>query len=596
MQTVSETYARLLKQAGTIKQHKVLIDGVEYTQERIVGAPITTNSLFEDTQGPQIGQANAGRIVLTIRPREEPIPRTAKVELFTRLVDMDHLNGVMRQSSEWLPKGVFYIDTRRADAKTGTMTIHGFDAMLLHGSETYLTAEDVGEWPRACDTVVADICARMGVELDQRTVLDATVLVPYPNDWTIRELLGMIAAAHAGNWTITDAGMLRLIPLWSVPDETHYLVDEHGDPITFGGDRILVSREVSAENPNESGSGKSYLGRNMSDFGAPPKFAPFSRVVAWYDDENAFAAGDDSGRTLEVDCPLASQAIVEKMLVKVQGYAYQPYEADGCILDPAAELGDGVTADGVYSVLARCETTFNALMVSDIAAPADEEIDHEMPYESRMQLEMKRKMTLGRSYYGTRVTKANGLEVIKTDADGRERSRAMFNADVLAMFDDLGRERLFFNSETGRFKFVGDLDISDGGNINMDGGVIQWGDNNPAAGKISASQAKTIISEELVASPTIAGGSFRDLGQLNRLEMGNSEDGKVAYINHLYNGYSESDPVLVMGYTNPTGANPQWVLAPFFDISLTYMERNGTMYATGKWDFSQAEVTGLPTE
>lgn len=594
MQTVSETYARLLRQTGTIKQHRAVINGLVYDASRLVGAPRTSNSLFGDNAGPQIGQANAGQVTLTIRPRDEAIPRTAKIELFTRLADMDHLNGTLREASEWIPKGVFYIDTRRADVKTGTLTLHGFDAILLHGGQTYLTAEDVGEWPRTCGTVVADICARMGVELDQRTVLDSTVLVPYPNDWTIRELLGMIAAAHAGNWTITDAGMLRLIPLWSVPDETHYLVDEHGDPITFGGDRILVSGEAVSENPNESGSGKSYLGRDMSDFGAPPKFAPYSRVVAWYDDENAFAAGDDSGRTLECDCPLASQAIVEKMLASVQNYAYQPYEAAGAVLDPAAELGDGITADGVYSVLARCETTFNALMVSDIAAPADEEIDHEMPYETRMQLAMKRKMTLGKSYYGTRISKTKGLEIVRNAADGTEGSRALLNADTFAMYDDLGVARIFFDPQSGRYKFVGDLDIS-GGNINMEGGVIQWGDNNPASGKISASQAKTIISEELVASPTIAGGSFRDLGQLNRLEMGNSEDGKVAYINHFYNEFSESNPVLVMGYTNPTGANPQWVLAPFFDISLTYMERNGTMYATGKWDFSQAEVTGLTT-
>ena len=80
----------------------------------------------------------------------------------------------------------------------------------------------------------------MGVELDERTELDDEIKVPYPNDWTAREILSMVGTAHCGNWTITDAGKLRLVPLWSIPEATHYLVDQYGDPITLGGVRILV--------------------------------------------------------------------------------------------------------------------------------------------------------------------------------------------------------------------------------------------------------------------------------------------------------------------------------------------------------------------
>ena len=56
----------------------------------------------------------------------------------------------------------------------------------------------------------------------------------------MREILGYIAAAHAGNWIITDAGELRLVGFADIPPETFYLVTDHGDPIVFGDTRILV--------------------------------------------------------------------------------------------------------------------------------------------------------------------------------------------------------------------------------------------------------------------------------------------------------------------------------------------------------------------
>ena len=341
-------------------------------------------------------------------------------------------------------------------------------------------------------------------------------------------------------------------------------------------------------------SDKTNLGYDLVRMETSPAFAPYSKVIAWYDDENAFMAGDDTGRTLEVDLPFATQAIVDEMLERIKGYAYQPWYGYSAILDPAAELGDGVKVNGLYSALGSIETTFDALMTSNVAAPADEEVDHEYHYVTPTNRALKRKVTLGASYHGVSINQTNGLEVTQYDADGTARSRAKLNGDVFAMYDDNGTARLYFDPETGRYKFVGDLDIS-GGNINMSGGSITWGENKPESG-ISSGQAKTLITEELVSSPTIAGGQFMDLAQKSWLEMGNSADGRIAYVNHYYDGYDDSDPVMVMGYTNPTGLNPQWVLAPFFNIAMTYMKNQNTMYANGNWDFSQAHTIGLKAE
>jgi hypothetical protein len=57
----------------------------------------------------------------------------------------------------------------------------------------------------------------------------------------MREVLGFIAAMYGGNWVITKEGKLSLITLAGLPEETNYLVTNFGNPITFGGDRILVS-------------------------------------------------------------------------------------------------------------------------------------------------------------------------------------------------------------------------------------------------------------------------------------------------------------------------------------------------------------------
>jgi len=167
------------------------------------------------------------------------IPRMAEIRLETRLILKDMLTGEITSASEWLPKGTFYIDTRRTDAVTGALIIHGYDAMLK-AEQTFLTETTEDDWPKPMDEVVAEIAKRMGVELDSRTVVSHTLQAGYPLEYTMREVLSYIASAHAGNWTMTDAGKLRLVGLADIPAETFYLVTEDGDVILFGDTKILI--------------------------------------------------------------------------------------------------------------------------------------------------------------------------------------------------------------------------------------------------------------------------------------------------------------------------------------------------------------------
>ncbi len=186
---------------------------------------------------PCVGSCVAGEIDIKMCMPSGDIPRQARLVPYVRLTD-----GV--RYSEWLQKGVYFIDTRRVD-KSGDsikwLTIHGYDAMLK--AEMDYPSSTL-QWPAKDIDVVREIAAAMGVDVDPRTVATMTrgYSIQYPAEYSCRESLGYIAAGYGGCFVMSDLGELRLITLNNIPPETRYLVTSGADhsPITFGGVRILV--------------------------------------------------------------------------------------------------------------------------------------------------------------------------------------------------------------------------------------------------------------------------------------------------------------------------------------------------------------------
>lgn len=236
MQTTSELYKTLRADSRTKFQTVVYIAGTAYTEQSVISLKIS-GGLFS-SQIPAVGCCVSREIDLTIFPIST-IPRMAEIKVESRLILPNLLTGEVIEASEWLPKGTFYIDTRQTDKVSGALIIHGYDAMLK-AEQTFLTETTEDDWPKPMDEVVAEIANRMGVKIDSRTVVSHTLKAGYPLEYTMREVLGYIASAHAGNWIITDAGELRLIGLADIPPETFYLVTENGDVILFGDTRILI--------------------------------------------------------------------------------------------------------------------------------------------------------------------------------------------------------------------------------------------------------------------------------------------------------------------------------------------------------------------
>ena len=124
-----------------------------------------------------------------------------------------------------------------------------------------------------------------------------------------------------------------------------------------------------------------------------PLFNTYSKVILNIDDETQASSGSGSGRTLELDNPLfGSQAVAAKMLQRLRGYQYQPYSAQGALVDPAAEMGDAISVNDVYGGIYTRERNFSRLMITDVSAPNDEEINHEYKYETPTERKLKREM------------------------------------------------------------------------------------------------------------------------------------------------------------------------------------------------------------
>lgn len=223
-QTTSELWKTLCRTRNTVKEYKFEINDVEYGPEEEVEHTYS-NGIFED-----FGFGNAYTASLTLSLFTDNVPRAATIKRYIRL-----RNGT--QVSEWLPKGTFFTNTRSDD--DGYWTIEAYDSMRK--AEVVWTPDQSLEFPLSMPAAAEEFARILGVELDPRTVLNANYTIDYPaNNYTIRNELCFTAAAHGGNWIITDENKLYLVPLLSAPAETNYLVEEYGDAITFGGDRILV--------------------------------------------------------------------------------------------------------------------------------------------------------------------------------------------------------------------------------------------------------------------------------------------------------------------------------------------------------------------
>ena len=152
----------------------------------------------------------------------------------------------------------------------------------------------------------------------------------------------------------------------------------------------------------------------MTSFADNGRYKPISRVTLLLDDEKSLTAGDDTGMEITASCPHATQAMVNALLAAMKGYQYQAYEAGAANIDPAAELGDGVTVGGIYSPLSKLSDDGRGY--AGISSPGEAEMEDEYPAGGYITQEFNRKIAETRST----ITKTSEEINLKVEGiDGR---------------------------------------------------------------------------------------------------------------------------------------------------------------------------------
>ena len=353
---------------------KVAIGGTDYGMNVLTS--LNSNRSVFGSGSPRLGLAPAGELSLSLYINSASIPRMAEIRPYFRVVNDT-------QQSEWIAKGVYYVDTREADTTTGLLTLHAYDAMLK-GEQAYPSTSHL--WPAADLDVVTEIASFLGVTVDAQTtsLMTAGFMIPLPAQYTLRETLQYIAALYGGSFVITDANTLRLIPLWSVKSEAD---------APLGGTHRLT---------------------------AAPAFPACTGVRFLVDNEQELFAGDETGYVYEITCPFATRAAADRLLTKMQGFVYRPFAAEAAVVNPACELGDTISVpDGsggtFLTGLFSSNLVFDSLCAASVSAPEDEELDHEYPYIPATERSFTRRiqnvqseLTLQAQQIAAKVSRAGG--------------------------------------------------------------------------------------------------------------------------------------------------------------------------------------------
>lgn len=451
MQTKPANWAALFN-ASHKTEYKFVINGVDYTGSNISGTPTISKPLLDK---PALGRVCTGSLSLTVLTEGmAAIPKAAQVDAYCRLRAAS--GGTV---TDWLQQGSYYITSRSGGS---TLKLTCLDGMIKAGT-TYRDKSAFIEWPQTMTAVVNEIASIMGVSIDPRTVImtGADYKVSYPNDdMLISEVLGMIAAAHGGNWIMTETGKLRLI--------------------TFSG---------------ASDTAQQILGKTHTGYESRGKTKIISRVILTDNAGNDFIAGDDTGATLGVKCNYATQNIVNALCNGsgsiLYGVMYEPYSINSAYLDPCLELGDTISitdyGDTVHLVILQaakinCTVAYTTLL----SANTDEETEDEYPYITTKDLSIERAIKTDQTYFGNRLTRSDGF-VSELLVNGIAKARLTANAALFAMQTrdgELWVDRIYFDTATEKYVITGDVkiygavtvnDLATSGSVEINNGNIKGG-------------------------------------------------------------------------------------------------------------------------
>ena len=184
---------------------------------------------------------------------------------------------------------------------------------------------------------------------------------------------------------------------------------------------------------------KTYLGRRLAEFSPGIASQPITKVELLDDNGDVVGvSGSDTGRTLTALQPDGTNAMAAAILSQVSGYKHIGYEGSEALIDPAVELGDAVTVDGLYVPLIALDTTFDPMLAPNISAPDADEIDDEYPYKSPTQRQIERNMAKTRSL----ITKTSEEIMLKVEGIDGKYTEVKTTLDGLTVTDQSGTTKI----------------------------------------------------------------------------------------------------------------------------------------------------------
>ena len=380
MQTTSALYKQILADPRHVKEWRAQIGEATFDKTNLVS--IRRSSALYGKQ--LIGGACSGSLELVLwNVASNDVPEMAHIELSARLVSDSG-------TSEWLPMGTYWINRRKDDQEDDTLTLQCVDGMMFGEQDFYPTGSTITDWTSKTMREVAQICAtKMGIALEDETQFQNAapyVLTAPPIGYTVRQVLQGIAAAHSGNIIVTANNKLRLVPFV---------------PTNSGAD----------------------LGQHAASLEAGKQYEAFGNVVFTFDSADGeeqivrYPAIEATGATMEAPLLAVTDGnyattIAQNVLTALGSYRYTPYKAKDALLDPAMELGDGLTVDDLYSVIAEADEICDELYSATIGAESFEEIKNEFIFQPSIEKTVERK--IAQSSASLRV----GIDSIKAMVSG----------------------------------------------------------------------------------------------------------------------------------------------------------------------------------
>lgn len=318
-------------------------------------------------------------------------------------------------------------------------------------------------------------------------------------------------------------------------------------------------------------SEKYYVGKDVTSFSDNGKYKPISRVTLLVDDENSLTAGDDTGMEIVASCPHATQPMVNALLQAMKGYQYQAYEAGAANIDPAAELGDGVTVGDIYSPLSKLSDDGRGY--ADISSPGELEMEDEYPSGGYITQEFNRKIA------ETKATITKTSEEINLKVEGLD-GRV---SDVTQTVDGISLSVTSSSSPDGETTAKITLKVGPNnytGYIKLDGNVDVSGQLSADALYAALGEIADLTVDRLSTSRRVAKYLAGDKSDDNFVRI---HDQYIEFVSGVYaDGTAQAE--------NPHGAQLYWESDP----SGASIGSDGYPYVNGERIFTTTTKTNWP--